>query len=249
MFSRPAQDPQRPPMHRALRQMDLPARRVLVALLLSGGATVALWLALPWILWGWQALMELLLRFCGIDAPVSQTYLPLAGWRISTLSVDFAGGLPDIWQLAAAALVVLALISLARWKGLRFLPAKYLALAIAVILLASMLQLTFAAGTVQRRAGDEATAQLWAGQILLLLLPGLLGCTYFILNDHLPRQLALLAASLVFVLLATPLLAVAHLVVLDTGSLLWSPLLFLLFGSLPMLMGVVAFYGWAMGWE
>jgi hypothetical protein len=86
------------------------------------------------------------------------------------------------------------------------------------------------------------------GSAFLVLLPLLLGFTYFPFDVSWWRKLLLTALCVGHIAVLIPLQVLVHVFLIHHLSLLAMPAMFLLWGILPLLFAFIALYGWAMSW-
>ena len=87
---------------------------------------------------------------------------------------------------------------------------------------------------------------LIAGFFLLPLVPVLLGFIYYIFDFSLSRRVGLTLIILVHLYILIPLQFMVHAYLMYHGSLLFMPLLFLVFGLPLDVLVFIAFYSWGM---
>ena len=87
---------------------------------------------------------------------------------------------------------------------------------------------------------------MWA---LMLLTPWLHLLIYYLMPFPLWCRIVLTAATLIYLLVLTPLLYAGHAALIHHAGLILMPLLELLFGVMVSIIGMVALYSWAMGWS
>ena len=87
--------------------------------------------------------------------------------------------------------------------------------------------------------------QVWA---LMLVTPWLHLCIHYIFPFALWCRLCVTGLTLPYLFVLAPLLYATHLALLHALGLLVMPALYMLFGVMVPLVGLVAIYGWAMTW-
>jgi hypothetical protein len=85
--------------------------------------------------------------------------------------------------------------------------------------------------------------------ILTFLVPWIHSITFNILNKPIVEKILLTAISMAYLLLEAPLHYFLAAVVMHYGSLMFMPMLFILFSLMLNVMMLIAFYAWAMSWE
>ena len=84
--------------------------------------------------------------------------------------------------------------------------------------------------------------------IVLGVIPFLLMVAYYPLNFSLAKKISLTVVMLGMVSIFAPNLYACHIVFMNTFSVLYMPVLFTVFGVLPILLMIIALYGWGMSW-
>ncbi len=87
--------------------------------------------------------------------------------------------------------------------------------------------------------------QAWA---LMLITPWLHLATYYLFPFPVWQRVALTAITLLFIAVLAPLQYASHMALLHAAGPILMPLLYLLFGLMVPVLGLVALYGWAMSW-
>ena len=84
--------------------------------------------------------------------------------------------------------------------------------------------------------------------MLILAIPLMLMVAYYPLNFSLVKKIGVTALMLGMVCIFAPHLYACHIVVMNYFSVLYMPVLFTVFGILPIILMVIAIYGWSMSW-
>jgi hypothetical protein len=90
---------------------------------------------------------------------------------------------------------------------------------------------------------------LSVGMAVLVLVPIVLGFTFYIFDHSLGQQLLLSLLVLVHLAVFIPLQVLVHATAVHYFSALVQPTLFFIFGMLAQVLVFVGFYGWAMSWQ
>ena len=205
-------------------------------------------LLLPWLNDGWAWLLSQFVAPLGLPGSVARESGTVFGVTADVPYLTTAATLPtptDFWIVGAISMTAL-LISLALPE--RFLPLRYF-LRFAVIVQAT----AFVAFLTRPDAFPwELPRYLLSlfhiGSAMLVLLPLLLGFTYFPFDVAAWRKLLLTVLCVGHIAVLIPLQILVQAFVIHHLSLLVMPSLFFLFGILPHLFAFVALYGWAMSW-
>ena len=235
--------------HRSIATVQLTSIDIVLAVALALGATVALAAALPFVGRAWTSAYGLL------AAPLGFTE------GVGTLSIDaspFASFVVPYFRVAAESpgnamwwgTLVVAAIILAASFALRdnFLPLAY-GLRLAVFVQATALvAFRIAPQRFPYDLPHYVTSMLTSGIAVMLVVPTVLGMTFYVVDVGIARKIELTVVMLGHLFVFIPLQYALQTYVIAHGSLLLMPLSFMLFGLLPEVMVLIALYGWGMSW-
>lgn len=239
------------PAHRAMAGLAISRQTIVVAALLSLGTTAAVFAALNPLAERWAQAFEALAGPLGMSGGVGTRFASVAGrFAIQTPYLLGEAGPPDQTTWRVVAIITGAVLLLSLVLPQRLTPLRYF-LRFAVVLQGISLGF-FAlapAGAFPYTLPSYTGGLLAAGQVVLLLLPIILGFTYYLFDVSWARKIVLTALLLGHLAVLIPLQVLVHAWLIARGSLLLLPVLFLLFGILVQVMVFVAFYGWGMSWR
>jgi len=236
--------------HRSIRSLHLPGRRVAegLAIALAYSGLLALLqpaLAEAWgqaVVWWMQAL-----QIPGQFAAPPLDEISLFSMPVAVVDLQLSGNSPlslGLHALAAAALWIAA-----GWLPDAARPGAYLLRFAVLIHAASVLFFAIWPGSFPHSAARHVGGglrQVWA---LMLVTPWLHLATFHLFPFRLWQRLAVTAASLAWLALLGPLLYASHAALLAVLGVVVMPLLHLLLGVMVPILGLVALYGWGMGWH
>jgi hypothetical protein len=238
------------PRHRAMAGLAIPRERIVTAALVALGLAAGVFFALPPLAELWARGFELVLPALGVPGGVGMRYTTFFGVHALPTPYLLAGAgepSPLTWRVlagVAAGFILLSLILPQRFTPLRYF-LRFLALLLAITL--GYFALT-PAGSFPYTLASYSGGLLAAAQVVLVLVPLLLGFTWFVFDVSWGRKLLLAALLLGHLAVFIPLQVMAHAWLILQGSLALLPVLFLVFGLLMYVMIFVAFYGWGMSW-
>lgn len=125
-------------------------------------------------------------------------------------------------------------------------PLKYLVRILCAILLATACEFRFFPGGFRYGLGDHLSELLDNGYRLMLAVPFMLGVGYYLFHERLLVKLRTTAAILAYFTLMIPHKAVLHIALLEHGTALLMPLLYLCLGMAFDVLVFVALYAYAM---
>lgn len=238
------------PQHRAISSLRLPLLRVGAGTLIASAFTLALALAMPWVAEFWSHQLMWWMRALELPgdferARVGQPGLfalpaPFVDARLAPLSMSV---------LAGNGLICVALWWLAGALPDHAKPGAYL------LRFAVLLHVTSVAYLMAWPASFPHTVvghvsgglrQTWA---LMLVTPWLHLLTFYLFPFPAWQGPWLTTLTLLYLLLLAPLQYAAHVALLVSAGTVLMPLLYLLFGVMVPILGMVALYGWGMSWR
>lgn len=235
--------------HRAMWRQTLPARRLLEGLALALACSALLLVLRPWIAlaWGseliwWAQALELPGHFALGDATQAGRF----GLTVPQIAPDLPApqAWSPVWHGAALALL---------WWCTGWVPdaAKPIAFFVRLCVLVhavSVVFFMFWSASFVHALGSHVASGLRQSWYLMLLMPWLHLMTYYLFPFALWRRALLTLLTLAFLFVMTPLLYALHLALAHAVGLILLPLMHLVFGVMLLIIGIVALYGWGMGW-
>jgi hypothetical protein len=236
--------------HRAMVGLRWTAWRLVSTVLLVAGGLAGYFASLPWIGLAWQRGFRLGRGFLGLPLPLGTRTLPLPGGLELTLpAVAAPTPLPDGRVLWIAGIGCAAVVLLSFLFTERFTPLKYFLRLLVLIQLTAIAFFALAPGGFPYRVEDHVFLLLTAGLVVLGLVPILLGLTLHVFDLAFWRKLVLTALVLVHLAVFVPLNVLVHVWLIQHGTAILMPVLFLVFGLLLDVFVFVTFYGWALSWR
>ena len=219
-------------------------------LLLPAALTLGVFVALDPLLLAWRWMLETLRVFHDLPGTVATRVFELAPFltiAVPQLTIDALW--PDRRALTIGWIVTAALAVAGMLLRGRFTPLAYLLRAIAVIQLSSQVYFAFSTPPFPYAVPVYQSGFLACGVVVLLLIPFLVGATFFVFGFALWRKLALVVLLLLHLAVLFPLQSMVHVWWIWHSSFLAMPVLFLVFGLLLDVFVYVALYCWGMSWR
>ena len=224
--------------------------RALRAVTLAALFAALVLVALPWLGRLYALFYEEAVWWVGIPAGVGVNevrvgalltipvpYLRMAGLWPATLDWIVVGGLTALALIASFALPA------------GQLPARYFLRFVALVQLVSLGWFAFNDPPFLYPLPGYTGGLLSVGMAVLVLVPIVLGFTFYIFDHSLAQQLLLSVMVLVHLAVFIPLQVLVHATAVHYFSALVQPTLFFIFGMLAQVLVFVGFYGWAMSWQ
>jgi hypothetical protein len=236
------------PMHRAFTSYRMGPISLLTAFTLFL-FFFSIWIALlPSLCDFWSRLLELGLRFLPLQARFEVTYHHFGFLRIEMPSLRMDPVLPDstIWSLTC--FTTLILFAATFFLSQRFLPVVYLARAILSVQFTALIYFLLWPSRFPHTTNSYLEGLLNSGIGIITVVPLLFGLTYYIFDFGLLRKALLTALTMADLSLFLPFQMLLQAMVLQK-SVLFMPLLYILFGMPVEVLLIICFYSWGMTWD
>jgi len=238
------------PQHRSMVRLEATPWLFADLLLLPAALTLGVFAALGPLMGLWRWMLEFMRDFLHLPGTVATRVVELAPFlsvAVPHLTIDTVW--PDRRALTIGWIVTAAMALAGMLLRGRFTPFAYLLRALAVIQLSAQIFFAFTPPPFVYSLPAYHSGFLACGVVVLLLIPFLVGATFFVFGFSLWRKLALVLMLLVHLAVLFPLQSMVHVWWIWHGSFLVMPLLFLVFGLLLDVFVYVALYGWGMSWR
>ena len=235
--------------HRSIATVRLRSGDVLLAIALAVGTTSALLASLGAVGRGWTWMFARLAGPLALGQGVGVRAIdarPFGTFGVPYFNVAAAPPGLTTWWITLVVTVVIVAASFALSDD--FLPLAY---ALRVAALVQATALAFFRIVPERFPYDlqhYISSMMLSGLAMLLVVPVMLGLTFYVIDVGLARKIGLTAAMLGHLLVFIPLQYALQSYIVAHASLLLLPVLFMLFGLLPEVMILIALYGWGMSW-
>lgn len=235
--------------HRSLFRFVFPKRRLASVLLIPLLFDLLIWRLEPVYADFFAGLFRYGLPLLGLSADVSfsTSGASLPGWVFPVVSLPSYAPGPVAWSISVAIIVVV--LNVSRYTPDRFLPGAYLVRFMAFIHSTSLLYFATYPARFPYDLPTHLADSFETGMWFMMVLPWVLGLVYNVFEFSLWQKLTLPLACTLFLGLAIPFQLLTHAYILSQGSLLFLPVLYLLFGILPLTLGCIGLYGLWMSWD
>ncbi len=235
--------------HRALSRITLQRFDIVAAITLAIGVAVAWLWALPAICRLWARMLAFGIPRLGLDARLDvMTWHPVALYRVDMPLLRLEAG-PMTSQMFWLSLALTVLLFALTWLlPDRMLPIAYLVRAILLIHSSALFFFAFFAARFPHDATSYTSGLMTTGAALISLVPLILGFTYYIFDFGVVRKLALTVIVIAHLTVFLPIQVLLHARIIQ-ASVLFMPVLYLVFGLALEIMVLISFYAWAMSWK
>jgi len=235
--------------HRSMHRLALPRSRLAVILFLPLAFNTATWWARDAISAGWKAFFEFWITELDIAGTVTlKTFGP--GWLDLALPyLDLPSSSPDALTWWVTLIMTIIALLLSSFTPDNLLPLRYLVRVAAFIQITSLLFFAIVPAAFPYTVSGYTEDSLAAGAGFILIIPWVHALVYYIFDFPLLKKAGLTLLTIAFITIALPFQLMAHAYLLVKFSLLFLPLLYLIFGIMLLTLACIALYGWAMSWK
>jgi hypothetical protein len=234
--------------HRALTRFVLKPRDLLSSAALVVSLTAAWLVSLPLVCRFWRVVFAAGTKMLALEGAIGGTdrrLTALVRFSIPYPRVESVAPTPYVWWCVAVAVFVLFAASF--FLTGNFLPLAYLLRAALCVQVSALVYFAWSPARFPHTASGYLDGLVSYGAVLIGTVPALFGLTYFIFDFTLARKALLTVATMIHLSLFVPLQALLHAVILQQ-SILFMPVLYIVFGLPLDILIVIAFYSWGMSW-
>ncbi|NBX02647.1 MAG: hypothetical protein EBR02_01005 [Alphaproteobacteria bacterium] len=235
--------------HRALRRMPLSSAALQTAILLPLLLDIILWFNFDTIAAFWTNIINFWMDKMNLG--YSAAHFDMTVLR-RTIAIPYPD-LPTLYPTTAFVienLIVSLVLALVTFVIPRVnMPAIYLLRASILIHCTSIAYFLISPNSFPYDIGNYVSGMLALGQYLLFIIPPLMGLLFYVLDFPLWRKMVVTALMLGFFIILFPLQYLLYAMMLASWTMLFMPLLYIMFGPLLNTLMFVCWYSWAMTWR
>jgi hypothetical protein len=236
-------------MHRALAQFRLGTMNLVSAIFLFV-LFLSIWLVLlPKICRFWTQVLVLGVRILRLRAELGIAHHQLASWiafDIPYLRMEPLLPSATAWWLTCA--VTIALFAASFFLSDKLIPVMYLLRGILLVPATALLYFVFLPAHFPHTPDSYMEGLVTAEIVLISIIPLLFGLTYYIFDFGLLKKVFLTAIAMTHLALFLPLQVLFQALFLQK-TVLFMPMLYIIFGMPVNILIIVAFYSWGMTWS
>jgi hypothetical protein len=236
------------PMHRALAHFRLGPMNLVIAIFLFVFFS-SIWLVfLPNVCHFWNRVLALGIRILPLRAELglAEHHLtPFLRFDVPYLRMEPVLPDPQTWWLACAA--TLALFAVSFLLPSKLIPVIYLLRGILLVPVTALVYFALLAARFPHTPDSYMEGLVTAGIALISTVPLLFGLTYYIFDFGLLKKAFLTAITMTHLALFLPLQVLLQALFLQK-TVLFMPVLYIIFGMPINILIIIAFYSWGMTW-
>jgi hypothetical protein len=233
--------------HRAIATIDLGAMDLAGAAALTVLFTGAYLASLGWLEQLWSAVFRVLAPSLGLGRTIGvRTAGTLLRVAMPVFTVQAAPPSRTAWWIALVVTALLVLVSAFLRDG--WVPLAYGIRFAAAIQATALLFFAVAPAAFPYDLANYISGMLLLGATLIGVVPLVFGLTFYVIDVSWSRKVGLTVLVMAHLAVLVPLQYALQAALIVHGSLIVLPLLFILFGLLPEIMVLIAWYGWGMSW-
>jgi hypothetical protein len=237
------------PTHRALTRYVLRAADLVTAVAVMI-AVLFIWLSmLPRVCALWQRIFVFAVQRIGLHAEIiglPYQITPYLHFAIPSLELNAPLPTPHVWWTTTLLCVVVFGVTFLLPRYM--LPLVYLVRGVLLVQASALAYFAVISSQFVHTANDYVAGMMTTALILISVVPILFAFTYYIFDFGLIKKFALTALTMAHLTLFVPLQLLLHARLLQV-SVLFMPLLYIVFGLMLDVLIVIAFYAWGMSWE
>ena len=236
------------PMHRAMAHFRLGTMNLITASCLSVLLSFAWLVLLPQVCRLWTRIFTFGIRSLPLRAELGLAehhWTPFLSFGIPYLRMEPVLPSAQVWWLSCA---VTSLIFVATYFiSKRLIPVIYLLRAVLLVQAIALLYFAFIPARFPHTPDSYLAGFVTSGIGLISLVPLLFGLTYYIFDFGLVRKALLTSITMAHLALFLPFQVLLQALVLQK-TVLFMPVLYIIFGMPVDVVLVIGFYSWGMSW-
>jgi len=235
-------------MHRSLVRFVLDPLDLMTSSLLVLLLSFTWIVSLPWLCRMWDYALENGMKVLALHAEVGLTEHHITPYiRFVIPFPKMRGITPDAWTWWSTTAVVCLLYAASYFFPKKLTPVTYLLRAVLFIQVTAQLYFLIMPARFPHTPDSYMEGLISYRIGLISAVPALFGLTYYIFKFNLIKKIALTALTMGYLSLFLPVQVLLQAMVLER-SVLFMPILYIVFGLPVDILLVLAFYSWGMSW-
>lgn len=205
--------------------------------------------ALEYVYTAWSWILELCTGLFNMDIEQGRFGLEIGIFKIYAPYLKLGAAVPTNTEWISGVIIVAVVFIISLFLPERFIPLSYLLRALALLQSISIVYFLFFGNYYPYSLASYHAVMMLSGLIFTGLVPVIYGLIYYIFDETITRKLWLTVLTMTHLLVLVPLQYFAHAYLIHIFSLMYMPVLFLMFGIMIDVFILIAFYSWGMSWE
>jgi hypothetical protein len=235
-------------MHRALTHFRLGPMNLAISLSLLVVFSSIWIMLLPLLCRFWSGFLALSLRWLPLDGTLEVSEHRFGSYQLNIPYLRIYSALPSLLTWTVACGVTLLLFAGTFWLPKKLVPIIYLARGILLVHASALFYFALWPVSFPHSPDAYMEALINSGIGLITVIPLLFAVTYYIFDFGLWKKALLTTLTVVHLTLFLPFQVVLQALVLQT-TVLFMPVLYIVFGMPVNVMIIIAFYSWGMTWD
>ena len=236
-------------IHRALRKLIFSPNIVLSIIVFPVLFDMALWYKLDAIMSIWSDIFDLFITQLNLNGHVAYINIVMMYHNILIPYPNVVTSLPNNWAIWTNIVIVGLLWLLSTFMPKRTMPFIYLLRVALIIQMSASVYFFLSPDRPPLEAAPYVSGALSFGVYFLFLISPLLALVYYIFDITLWRKCIVTLLMIIYFIIALPFQYMLHSYVIGHWSMLFMPLLYLLFGVLLDTLMLVCWYSLALSWR
>jgi len=235
-------------MHRALAHFRLGPMNVVTSISLFLFFSAIWVVVLPSLCRFWKAFLQISLRWLPLQATLEVAQRRFGSYRLGIPYLRIYSVLPTLWMWTLVCGVTLLLFAMTFFLPKKLIPLIYLLRGVLLVQGTALFYFALWPMRFPHSPDSYMEALITAGIGLITVVPLLYALTYYIFDFGLWKKAALTALTLAHLTVFLPFQVVIQALVLQM-TILFMPVLYIIFGMPVQVLLLIAFYSWGMTWS
>jgi hypothetical protein len=236
-------------MHRALTHLQLGPGEVVNSVMLMLFAVIAWLTTLPWACRFWSYVLQYGLKVLPLHAAFATSEFKIGKlfhYRLPFLKIDPVLPTSQMWGFTCLVTIVLFVITYRLSQ--KWTPVVYLLRAMLIIQITALIYFAMIPARFPHTPNSYMEGLITSGIALIFSIPFLFGLTYYIFKFSAIKKICITLAAMGYLVLFLPLQMLLQALVLQK-TILFMPLLYIVFGMPLDVLLVIAIYSYGMTWK
>lgn len=235
--------------HRALLTLPMSISDFVPAIILALGVFFAYLFSLEYVFTAWSWILEWCSNLFSMNIKQGSFGFEVGIFNIYVPYLKLGAATPTNLEWAVGVIIAVVTLLISFFLPDRFIPFAYLLRALAFIQSISILYFLFFSNYFPYSLASYHAVMMLAGLIFIGLIPIIYGLIYYIFNETIMKKLWLTLLTMSHLFLLIPIQYFTQAYLIHEFSLMYMPILFLMFGLMIEIFILIAFYSWGMSWE